>query len=115
MSCNCQKESSMSMSNATVAVSETNLLITPANALTPLNEGKVAIRVTNSVPANGMTLPVTITLNGSEVPVFDKYGNILYGYGIRPFAVLKGYFGNNGTGATAHYQLINYPFFRGNM
>lgn len=108
MNCN-----NISISNATVAVDSTNLLITPNADLTPLNEGRVAIRIVNSVPAAGMSLPVTITINGADVSVYDKYGNILYGYGLRPYAILKGYYGNNGTGATAHLQLVNFPFFRG--
>jgi hypothetical protein len=113
--CNCNCNNNDSYSTANVAVVETSLLITPVNDLSPLNEGRVAIKIINSVPANGMILPVTITLNGENVPVYDKYGNIMYGYGIRPYAVLKGYYGNNGAGATAHLQLINYPFFRGQL
>jgi len=103
----------VSRSSATVAVSSSNLLITPTDTLSPLNEGKVAIMITNSVPAAGAALPVTITLNGAEVAVYDKYGNVLYGYGIRPLAVMRGYYGNNGADETAHLQLTNYPFFRG--
>lgn len=118
MSCNCNcnntNNNTVAKSNATVAVSSTNLLATPTDTLSPLNEGKVAIRITNSVPANGASLPVTITLNGSAVPVYDKYGNILYGYGIRPYAVMRGYYGNNGASSSAHLQLINYPFYRCN-
>lgn len=110
MACNCNND--ISRSTATVAVSSTNLLITPTNELTPLNEGRVALMITNSVPADGMSLPVTVTINGSNIPVYDKYGNIIYGYGLKTNVVLKGYFGNNGAEATAHLQLINFPFYR---
>lgn len=116
MACNCNNNttSDVAKSNATVAVASTNLLATPTDTLSPLNEGRVAIRITNSVPASGASLPVTVMLNGSEVPVYDKYGNILYGYGIRPYAIMKGYYGNNGASSTAHLQLVNYPFYRYN-
>jgi hypothetical protein len=100
------------VSTANVSVETTTLLITPIDTLTPENESRVAIKIVNSVPATGVALPVNIVFNGANVPVYDKFGNILYGYGIRPNTVLKGYFGNNGSGATAHYQLVNYPFIR---
>jgi hypothetical protein len=99
-------------SDVTASVVSTDLVLTPASALSPINEERLAIRVTNSVPAAGASLPVTITLNGTQVPVYDKFGNVLYGYGLRPYAIMKGYFGNNGADSTAHYQLINYPFIR---
>lgn len=96
----------------TVAVSGTNLLLTPDSALSPSNEGRVCFVVTGSVPSAGAALPVVILLGGVQVPVYDKYGNILYGSALRRRVVIKGYFGNNGSGGTAHLQLVNYPFVR---
>jgi hypothetical protein len=110
--CCCECNSNTYSSTANVSVSTTVLLITPTETLSPDNESRVSVKIINSVPADGVALPVSIVLNGANVPVYDKFGNILYGYGIRPYTVLKGYFGNNGAGSTAHFQLVNYPFIR---
>lgn len=111
--CDCCKISKSDATVATGTVSSNNVLIvTPTETLSPINEERVAVRVTNSVPSSGANLPVYITLNGSNIPVYDKFGNVLYGYGIRPYVILKGYYGNNGSGSTAHFQIINYPFYR---
>jgi hypothetical protein len=110
--CTCSCNNNTTVSTANVAVSTSVLLITPTETLSPENESRVAVKIINSVPADGVTLPVEILLNGANVPVYDKFGNVLYGYGIRPNTVLKGFFGNNGAGATAHLQLVNYPFIR---
>jgi hypothetical protein len=112
--CNCDCSNQTNISTANVAVSGTTLLITPTETLSPENESRVALRIINSVPATGVALPVEVLLNADNIPVYDKFGNILYGYGIRPNTVLKGYFGNNGSGSTAHLQLVNYPFIRCN-
>ena len=112
MSCNCKCD--ILKSDATVAVDSGTLVATTQENLNPLNEGRIAFRVINSVPQGGMSLPVAISLDGgtTRVSVLDKYGNALYGYGIRPYAVLKGYYGTNGIGGSTHIQLVNYPYYR---
>ena len=113
MSCNCN-DNNVLKSDATASISSTNLILTTKDILSPINEGRLAFRLINSVPSSGANLPVLLSINGgtSAIPIYDKYGNIMYGYGIRPYAILKGYYGNNGSGGTAHVQLVNYPFYR---
>lgn len=94
------------------SVSGTNLLLTPGSALSVENEGRVCFVLTGSVPSAGATLPVVMLVNGVQVPVYDKYGNILYGANLRSRAVIKAYYGTNGSGGTAHLQLVNFPYFR---
>lgn len=96
-------------STATSAVSGSVLSIIPDTALTPENEQGIKILIRSSTPASGTDLPVSITLGGNSVTVYDKYGNIVYGNQIYDNMVLKGYYGNNGSGNTAHYQLIRLP------
>lgn len=93
----------------TAAVSGTNLLITPSSAVTITDESRVSIVVTGSVPTAGKVLPVTITVGGADIPVYDKYGNILYGTSIKPGCAIRGYYGVNGSGGTAHIIAINLP------
>ena len=107
--CNCGNNSSILSSTATTAVSSSQLLITPSNTLTPNNEQGVKILIKNSTAAAGMALPVFIELGGTAVPVCDKFGNLVYGTQIYKGQILKGYYGNNGIGANAHYQLIRLP------
>lgn len=109
MDCSCKCNETILTSTATVAVSDTLLLITPDTALSPANEGRVKIKITNSVPAAGAALPVAIVLNGGNVFVFDKFGNSVYGTELFEGMILRGYYGNNGYSATGHYQLIKLP------
>lgn len=110
MMCNCNCKNTCNIITGTAAVVETNLVITPSTAVTPDNEDRLCIVVTNSVTAAGMTLPVLITLGGAQVPVYDKFGNIVYGASLRSNTVIKAYYGVNGSGGTAHVQVVNQPF-----
>jgi hypothetical protein len=96
-------------STADTAVNSTELRITPTNALSPINEQGVKLLINSETPAAGAALPVTVFFNSTAVPVYDKYGNIVYGNQIYKGIVLKGYYGNNGSGNTAHYQLLKLP------
>lgn len=107
--CNCKEYDNILASTATVAVNSGLLLITPSTALTPDNEGRVKIKITNSVPQAGANLPVAITLNGGSVYVYNRFGNLVYGNELFEGIILKGFYGNNGPNATGHYQLIKLP------
>lgn len=108
--CHCNCKECINIITGTAAVSGTDLVITPTTAISPDNEDKLSIVVTNSITAAGMTLPVLITLGGAQVPVYDKYGNIVYGASLRTNTIIKGYYGVNGSGGTAHVQVVNQPF-----
>jgi hypothetical protein len=95
----------------TVAVDGTNLVITPTVSQSTLeNEDKVCLVITNRVPAAGMTLPVVLLVGTANVPVYDKFGNIVYGASLRTNSLIRGYYGVNGSGGTAHIQVVNQPF-----
>lgn len=105
--CNCYNN--ILSSTASTAVETSTLRITPSKALSPENEQGIKILITSSTPAAGAILPVNIMLNQVAVPVYDKFGNIVYGNQIYKGMILKGYFGDNGSGNTAHFQLIKLP------
>lgn len=87
-------------------------MLTPDVALAPLNESKVSFVIATTVPVAGMSLPANITLNGVDVPIYDRFGNIIYGANLRTRFEYKGYYGTNGAGGTAHIQVVNYPIGR---
>lgn len=95
-----------------VDTGNTFLLLTPDTALSPVNEQRVSIKVTASVPPSGMNKPVYVVLNDTPVQIFDKFGNIFYGSNIRTNVAIHGYFGINGSGGANHFQLTNFPFGR---
>jgi hypothetical protein len=101
MSCNCN--CNILKSTASSAVSGTVLLLTPTTTLAPQNEGKVKILVSSDTPSAGTALPVSIVLNGANVPVLDRYANLIYGYRLRRNMILYGYFGNDGITNEPHY------------
>lgn len=113
MACNCTCNI-LKSTVSTVAVNSgtTAVVLTPDNALAPNNENRIELVVTTSVPAVGMALPAQVTLNGTTVPLFDKFGNIMYGANIRTRYVMRIYYGTNGTGGTAHAIVINQPVGR---
>ena len=113
MSCNCDN-SDLYKSTASVEIDSGNTfnLIIPTNALTPTNTDKISILITK-ITSVSPTLPVYITLNGSNYQVLDKYGNIIYGAELRTRICLRGYYGTNGNATTPqHFQLVNFPYGR---
>ena len=116
MSCNCNTTNSNTLRStigtAAVDTGGTYVLLTPDNALAPVNQQRLSLAVTTSIPTAGMSLPVYVVMNGANVPVYDKYGNIVYGTDIMTRAAMHGYYGVNGSGGTAHVQLVNFPYGR---
>jgi hypothetical protein len=100
--CNCN----ILKSTASSAVSSAVLLLTPTNTLTPTNQTKVKILVSNDTPTDGLSLPVSIVMDGANVPILDKYGNLIYGYKLTKNTVLCGYYGTDGIGNAAHYSVV---------
>lgn len=93
---------------STATVSTTAVLLTPDQALTPENTERVYLRLATT-PSGATNVPLTVTLNAAAVPVYDRYGNIIYGNQIQYGQLLAGYYGTNGSGGTAHLQLVNFP------
>ena len=103
------QEDTILTSTAKLSISGTTLLITPDVVISPNNEQRVKIKITQSVPAAGANLAIGITFGENEFAVFDRFGNIVYGNELFEGIVLRGYFGNNGAAASGHYQLIKLP------
>lgn len=95
-----------------MATSATAVLLTPDTPLNPTNNERVVLRLETS-PTGATNVPVQVTLNGVAVPVYNKAGNILYGNELYDGEVLKGYYGTNGAGNTAHFIAINVPYAGG--
>ena len=80
----------------------TAALLTPDVALSPTNHERVYLRL-ETAPSGASNVPAAVTLNAVNVPIYDKYGNIVYGNQLEEGMLLKGYFGSNGAGNTAHF------------
>lgn len=96
---------------STVSIGSTALLLTPDVALSPSNYDKVFLRMATGIPG-GETLPVAVVLNGENVNVYDRAGNIVYGNQIVKGLRLNGYFGSNGVGGADHFQVMTLPIQR---
>lgn len=107
MACGCAYMANYSKVSTTT-VSATSVLLTPDQALTPDNTERVYLRMVTT-PSGATNVPVTVTLDSAAVPVYDRYGNIVYGNQIQSGMLLAGYYGTNGSGGTAHFQLVNFP------
>lgn len=114
MACNCNNSNVFRSLVGNIAnnTAGTAVVLTPDNTLSPVNESKVSFIPTVAVPVAGMSLPAYIQLNGATVPIYDRFGNIVYGANIRTRYAYRGYYGTNGVGGTAHLQLTNYPIGR---
>lgn len=87
----------------------TFLIATPSNTITAVNKEKIDLIFAAGVPSGGDALPVNVVINGANVPVYDKYGNVLLGVAIKQRRNLHAYFGTNGAEG-AHLQLTKYPW-----
>ena len=110
MACNCVQRSIIR--DIAVNTAGTAVILTPENGVNLENEERFSFIVAASVPVAGMSLPAYLVIGGANVPVYDRYGNIIYGANIRTRFGYKTYFGTNGTGGTSHIQVVNYPIGR---
>lgn len=94
---------------STMATSATAVLLTPDTPLTPTNNERVVLRLETS-PTGATNVPVQVVINGANVPVYNKAGNILYGNELYNGEVIKAYYGTNGEGGTAHLIAVNVPY-----
>lgn len=79
-------------------VDSTNLVLDFASPVTVANEGRCNFRVCASIPTEiTATMPVQVTVNGTAVPLLDRYGNQVYATELRRRIVYRGYFGNETT------------------
>jgi hypothetical protein len=93
--------------SSSVTVTDTNVVITFNDNPTDIaNEQRFCFSVCQDVPAAGNALAVQLTVNGTAIPLLDKYGNPVPGSGITKGCYYKGYYG---TGDTAHVISSSLP------
>jgi len=96
------------ISSVAIDTGNTYLIATPNNSVTAVDKEKISLVFTAGAPSTGAALPVYVVINGANVPVYDKYGNILLGVSIKTRRNLHAFYGTNGA-AGAHLQLTKFP------
>lgn len=95
----CSKCSNLYKSSS-VTVNATNVVIEFENSPTNIaNEDKFCFIICQDIPASGNALAVQLTINGTAVPLWDRYGNLVPGCGLAKGQIYKGYYG---TGTANH-------------
>lgn len=81
MACNCNNLMSNFYFVNTAIVSGGNLVLTLNTNPSLVDKSKVCFRFKNgtAIPTGASTLPVVIDINGTNYPVYNKYGNIMLG------------------------------------
>ena len=103
MNCKCCKHFHKS---STLSVGETNLVISFTDSPTAADKDRFCFVICQPIPESGKTLPVQVVVNGVAVPLWNKYGNLVYGYDLKSRCCYKGFFG---TGTANHVILNNFP------
>lgn len=91
-----------------VAVSGENLLLTLAdnpNGIVSLQ--RVCFVICQNIPTAGETLPVQVTINGANIPVYNKYSLPVTGSDLRTRRKYRGYYVVNG--ADSYLIVENLP------
>jgi hypothetical protein len=103
MGCNC-----FNVANG-VTVSDTNVTLTFISPVVLTDERPFCFRLATMIPEAGATLPVLVTVNGTAIPLLNKYGNPVVGADLRVRRLYKGYYG----ATTPHVIIHNLPLYLG--
>lgn len=104
MNCNCQK---IYKSN-TVTIDTTNLVVTfNTNPVNITDKNSFNFIICQSIPDNAGTDPVLLTINGVQVPLWDRFGDIITADKLKVGYIYKGYYGVQNT--SPHVIAINTP------
>lgn len=71
----------------------TNLELSFTNSPVVTDRERFCFRLRDDIPVTGNALPVTISVNGVQVPVWNKYGNPMLGAELKRCKVFKGWYG----------------------
>lgn len=88
-----------------VSVTATNVVLDFTSAVTLTDEDRFNFRLCQNIPSTGATLPVLVTVNGSTIPLLNKYGNPIIGSELKTRRIYRGYYGAN----TPHVLIYNTP------
>lgn len=83
---------------------ETNIVLSFTNAVTANNKDPFNFIICTSLPSTATPVPVVITVNGTNVPLLNMFGNPVYSNEIRKRKAYYGYFGSQ---ATPHVIALN--------
>lgn len=114
MPCNCNynwNDRVLFSTVGTVTIETASVQLTPDHAIIPDDYQRVGLVITSNA-GKGSTLPVTVVINGTPVPLYDKAGNQILGITLPTRFKLKCYFGSNGADGEDHLIAINTPFIR---
>ena len=94
--------------SSSVTVSGSNLVIAFTDNPTSItNEERFCFMICQDVPAAGDAMAVQLTVNGSGVQLWDRFGNPVPGCGLKKGILYKGYYG---TGTTNHVISASLPY-----
>ena len=88
-----------------ITVTATNVVLDFASVVTLTDEERFDFRICQNVPSTGLALPVLVTVNGSTIPLLNKYGNPITGVNLRTRKIYRGYYG----ASTPHVLVYNTP------
>lgn len=102
--------------SSNIEISEGNLIITFAdNPTGVIDKQRFCFRLLQNIPSGAETLPVQVIVNGVAMPLWNKYGDLVYGADLLTCMdcsgtiisnkryVYKGYYGT----ATANHVILN--------
>ena len=87
-----------------VTVGADAVVIAFSQPVTATDKDRFCFKLCQSIPAAGSTLPVQVTVNGTNIPLWNKYGNPILGSQLRTRKYC-GYYG----ATTPHVILTNTP------
>lgn len=101
--CNCCN-SFYKVSSATSDTTNLTLAFNPA--VSANDKQRFWFAICTTLPNLTAPLPVQLTVNGTTVPLLDKYGNVVYSNTLKTRKIYKGYYGSE---TTAHVIALNTP------
>jgi hypothetical protein len=100
--CNCQN--SFHRVNS-ITAGTSNITLSFTTPLTVVNREIFNFVICTSLPSTTAPLPVLISVNGSTVPLLNKYGNPVYSNELRNRKPYYGYFGSQSTAHVISYSI----------
>lgn len=85
--------------SATVAVNAGKCVITFKDAPTGIvDKSRFCFAICQAIPDDAMALPVMLVINGAQVPLWDKYGDVATASELKTRCSIKGWYGVQTTG-----------------
>lgn len=81
----------------TASAGETNIVLSFSTPLSANNKDPFNFVICTSLPSTATPVPVLITVNGTNVPLLNKFGNPVYSNEVRKRTPYYGFFGSQST------------------